>query len=171
LIGMSSRSGARTAVRTGALYRGPIHDSACGEGRIVKTAWRAGYEATGSDLEDRGFGETGIDFREDFRPRVALVFNSPSGLQEVFIVHALDVATEAVAVIVPIPFVCAQDRYRDLLEALPAFVHPRVFAASFDAARWHGCPRKGDTTDYAWFIWSRRRLRRQRNCRRIANGW
>ena len=81
-------------------FMGPIHDPACGEGRFVKTAWRASYEATGSDLEDCVFGEIGIDFREDFRPRVALVFTSPSGLHEVFIAHALDVASEAMAVIV-----------------------------------------------------------------------
>jgi hypothetical protein len=98
-------------------FRGPIHDPACGRGNIVRAAWRAGYGATGSDLKDRGFGETGIDFREDFRPRVTLVFNSPANDRdqepkighEEFIRHALEVASDAVAVIVPIPFLCGRN--------------------------------------------------------------
>ena len=57
---------------------GPIHDPACGEGRIVLTPRKAGYKATGSDIIDRGFSETGIDFLTDDRPRTTLVFNAPT---------------------------------------------------------------------------------------------
>jgi hypothetical protein len=49
-------------------FEGPIHDPCCGSGRIVRAAWAAGYEATGSDLYHRGFEHVtvGGDFLEDW---------------------------------------------------------------------------------------------------------
>ena len=42
-----------------------IHDPCCGSGRIPITAQRYGYEASGSDLVDRGYGAAGVNFFED----------------------------------------------------------------------------------------------------------
>jgi signal transduction histidine kinase len=77
-------------------FTGPIHDPACGEGRIVIAAQRAGYEATGGDLIDRGFGETGVDFLTDNRPRTTLVFNAPYKQNEAFIPHVLEIASHVI---------------------------------------------------------------------------
>jgi hypothetical protein len=60
-------------------FREPVHDPCCGEGHIPLVAHRFGYQATGSDLIDRGFGVGGVDFFADMTPRVSLVFNPPSG--------------------------------------------------------------------------------------------
>jgi hypothetical protein len=60
-------------------FRGPIHDPCCGSGRIPRVAGEFGYEATGSDIVDRGFGVGSIDFFTDMTPRATLIFNPPSG--------------------------------------------------------------------------------------------
>ena len=112
-------------------------------------AWRAAYEATGSDFKNRGFGEIGVRFQEDFRPRVTLVFNSPSGQHEEFILHALEVASEAVAVIGPIPFLCGQERYWDLYRRFPPSY---VFCCSQRPSMPRGdldLLQKGGTPDFA----------------------
>jgi hypothetical protein len=92
-------------------FIGPIHDPACGEGRIVKAAREAGYAATGANIVDRGFGEVCVDFLTDDRPRTTLVFNAPYKLNEAFIAHGFKVATEAMAMIVRVPSLCGQERF------------------------------------------------------------
>jgi hypothetical protein len=151
---------------------GPIHDPACGEGRIVIAARRAGYEATGSDLIDRGFGETGIDFLTDTRPRTTLVFNAPYKQNEEFIAHAFEVASHAVVAIVRIPFLCGQQRFWDVFQPCPPSL---VLACSQRVNMPPGgisAPEEGGTADYCWLIWSRARPQRRRNGGLLVpNGW
>jgi hypothetical protein len=81
-------------------FRGPIQDPCCGSGRIPPVARGFGYEATGSDIVDRGFGVGDVDFFTDTTLRATLIFNPPSGrntdptLSTRFILHALKVAEE-----------------------------------------------------------------------------
>jgi hypothetical protein len=152
-------------------FTGPIHDPACGEGRIVMAARRAGYEATGSDLVDRGFGETGVDFPTDWRPRATLVFNAPYKDNEAFITHGLEVASHAVVAIVRIPFLCGQERFWDLYKPCP----PSLVLACSERVNMPpggiGADEAGGTSDYAWLAWSRTPLKRRRNCGIVPNGW
>jgi hypothetical protein len=106
-------------------FEGPIHDPFCGQGRIVRAAPAAGYEATGSDLCDRGFehAKIGINFLEDWTPRKTLVFNPPSppwdkDYVDKCIAHALHVASR-VAAIVAIPYLAGQAHYWMFYRPLP----------------------------------------------------
>ena len=73
-------------------FTGPIHDPCCGRGMIPIVAREYGYTATGSDLTDRGFGTSGVDFRADWTPRKTLIFNPPGkGDADLFLLHALEV--------------------------------------------------------------------------------
>ena len=152
-------------------FEGPIFDPACGEGRIVEVAKRAGYEAAGSDIEDRGYGEVGVDFRKDFTPRKTIVANPPYGIVDTFLPHALEIATAAVAIIVPVPFLCGQERYWNLFRPCP----PSYFLVCSQRPSMPPggglVPAKGGTTDYVWPIWSRTPLSRRRNCGLLPNGW
>jgi len=133
--------------------QGPIHDPACGEGRIVEVARRAGYETTGSDIADRGYGETGVDFLTDRRPRTTLVFNAPYKLNEEFISHGLAVASHAVVMIARVPFLCTQHRYWDLYKPCPPSLvlacsqRPSMPSGGMDIAE------NNTTIDYAWLVW------------------
>jgi hypothetical protein len=149
-------------------FRGPIHDPCCGR-NIVLAAQRAGYEASGADLVDRGFGETGVRFQEDLRPRTTLVLNSPSGQHEEFIMHALEVASETVAVIVPIPFLDGQERFWELYRPFPpAYVLCCSERPSMPPGDEPDVKPEGGTADYCWLIWSRRSLHRFRDLGRPA---
>jgi hypothetical protein len=125
-------------------FIGPIHDPACGEGRIVIAARHAGYEATGSDLVDRGFGETGIDFLADSRLRTTLVFNAPYKQNEEFIAHALEVASQAALIHEPSPVGATpspeivQDRRRVAQDG-PLALDPVILYDS-QTKKWHSLP-------------------------------
>jgi hypothetical protein len=141
-------------------FCGPVHDPCCGSGRIPILARRFGYEATGSDIVDRGFGVGGVDFFTDSTPRVTLIFNPPAGrnqdptLSTRFILHALEVAEE-VAAVLPVPMQCGQWRRDNLYRPHP----PRYVLAL--AARPSMPPggtdieAKGGTMDYNWIVWNR----------------
>jgi len=137
-------------------FTGPIHDPACGEGRIVIAAREAGYAATGAEIVDRGFpGVEIVDFETDCRPRKTLVFNAPYEKNEEFIAHALEeVASHAVAAIVRIPFLCGQERFWDLYRKCP----PALVLACSQRVNMPpggiGADEDGGTADYAWLIWS-----------------
>ena len=153
-------------------FTGPIHDPACGKGRIVIAAQRAGYEATGSDLIDRGFGETGVDFLADNRPRTTLVFNAPYKQNEEFIAHALEVASHAVVAIVRIPFLCGQERFWELYQPCPPSLVLTCSQLINMPPGGIGAPEEGGTADYVWLIWSRTPLERRRNSGLLVpNGW
>ena len=141
-------------------FRGPIHDPCCGSGRIPIVARRFGYEATGADIVDRGFGVGGIDFFTNSTPRISLIFNPPSGrnqdptLSTKFILHAIEVAEE-VAAIVPVPMQCGLWRRDNLYRLHP----PRhVLALSDRPSMPPGgtdIKAKGGTMDYCWIVWHR----------------
>ena len=46
-------------------FDGPVLDPACGIGTIPLAALKVGVNCWGSDLHDRGYGETGVDWLED----------------------------------------------------------------------------------------------------------
>lgn len=45
-----------------ATLRGPIWEPCCGDGAVAKVLTAAGHEVVATDLVDRGFGSTGVDF-------------------------------------------------------------------------------------------------------------
>jgi hypothetical protein len=140
-------------------FRGPIHDPCCGSGRIVRAAWAAGYEATGSDLHDRGFEHAtiGVDFFKDWTRRETLVFNPPSPpwdkkYIDKFIAHALQVAP-CVAAIVAVPYLAGQSHYHKFYYPLPptlVLVHAERPSMPPGGM---GIRESGGTRDYCWIIW------------------
>jgi hypothetical protein len=42
--------------------RGPVWEPCCGDGAMVRVIEQRGHRVVASDLADRGFGETGVDF-------------------------------------------------------------------------------------------------------------
>src|ERR1700728_4159009 len=50
-------------------FDGPIWEPACGEGAIAKVLAASGHEVVSTDRYSYGFGETGVDFLAEQRPR------------------------------------------------------------------------------------------------------
>ena len=137
---------------------GSIYDPCCGSGRIPIAARKFGYEASGSDLVDRGFGTGGVNFLTDPTLRKTIVCNPPSdkkagslSLRDKIVKHAIEVA-EVVAMIVPVPWQCGRWRRDNLFRRYL----PRLILACGDRPSMPpgGTDIKaaGGTTDYCWVL-------------------
>jgi hypothetical protein len=73
-------------------FDGTIWEPACGDGAIAKVFVRAGYRVVATDLVDRGYGESGVNFLTEPRSRARHIVTNPPfgrGLADRFIRHAL----------------------------------------------------------------------------------
>lgn len=91
-------------------FHGTIHDPACGSGTIPKACEERGHYVVGSDLIDRGYGKTGIDFLKTGTVNDNIVTNPPYNLARDFIEHGLRLARRKVAVLVRLAFLEGQRR-------------------------------------------------------------
>lgn len=137
------------------IFMGAIHDPCCGQGTIPTVAREHGYLATGSDLRDRGFGRSGVDFFADWTPRENIVSNPPYKLGEQFVHHALAVAAHKVAIVMRLSFLAGQKRLASLFRihrpcaVIVLSTRPSMPPGGTDI------PAKGGTADYCWLVWSR----------------
>ena len=67
----------------------PIHEPACGDGAIARVLSRFGLTVIATDLVDRGYGWTGIDFLKVPPMAPIVITNPPFRLAEEFIAHAV----------------------------------------------------------------------------------
>lgn len=135
---------------------GTIWEPACGEGHISKVLQAHGYEVYSSDLIDRGFGVSGLNFLENGRPDDSwegdIVTNPPYKYAREFVEEALRLVAPGckVAMFLKLTFLEGQGR-RDLFRENPPHT---VYVSS---ARLQ-CGKNGDFSGasmvaYAWFIW------------------
>lgn len=74
-------------------FDGDIWEPACGDGAIAKELAAAGYMTIATDLVDRGYGGSGIDFLKQQKPLARHIVTNPpygNGLADAFITKALD---------------------------------------------------------------------------------
>jgi hypothetical protein len=82
-------------------FEGTIYDPACGFGRILISAMKAGYSGYGSDIADRGWDSTSQNFFTFSTLHRNIVCNPPFDCIERFTKHALARAERKVAMIMP----------------------------------------------------------------------
>jgi len=73
-------------------FDGAIHEPACGEGHIAHELEAAGHTVVATDLNDRGFGRTGLDFLGQAVPLAPHIVTNPPygrGLADAFLRKAL----------------------------------------------------------------------------------
>jgi hypothetical protein len=73
-------------------FDGSIWEPACGEGAIAKVLADAGHAVVSTDLNDWGFGLTGVDFLQELAPRAKHIITNPPygrGLADAFVRQAL----------------------------------------------------------------------------------
>ena len=82
-----------------------IYECACGQGHLSERLKELGCNVYSSDLIDRGYGETGVDFLQAKLPKmfegtpVSILTNPPYKISTDFIIHALDLVPEGSYVI------------------------------------------------------------------------
>lgn len=150
-------------------FEGGILDPACGTGRIVRAAERAGLDATGSDIEERAPGFMyAADFLDTDYPAEILieaaggicrnvVSNPPFRHAEAFTRKALSLADGKVAMLLPTRWMNSARTGR-WLETTPLcrvwLLGPRPSMPPGAAILAGEKPGNG-TVDFAWFVWMR----------------
>lgn len=134
-------------------FEGLCWDPACGGGNIPRQLEAAGLLVHSSDIADRGWGATGVDFlkiteRDD---SANIICNPPYGIIQPWIDHALSLVTSKVVVLARLAFLEGQAR-REWFKAKPL---ARVWVSSKRISMPPGgkdVPAKGGTIAYAWFV-------------------
>jgi hypothetical protein len=148
---------ATLALLTKERFSPTIWEPACGDGAISRVLEQAGYQVISTDLVDRGFGQSRCDFlleRELIAP--AVVTNPPFKLSDEFVLHALHLGAEKVAIFQRTAFLEGAARYKMLWSRFPP---ARVWIFSSRVTLWRGDdPDQRDTggvMSLAWFVWER----------------
>ena len=140
-------------------FPGLTWEPACGDGAMSKVLIVNGLEVFSSDLFDRKYGTTGVDFlnygeKVNIENVNNIITNPPYHLAEEFLHHALAIAKRKVAFLLRLAFLETQDRYDTIYSKCPP---ARVWIFSKRVTFYpKGATRKGSgTTAYAWMVWDK----------------
>lgn len=138
-----------------------IWECSCGQGHLSKVFEEAGYFVRSSDLIDRGFGETGIDFLDSEITSWDgdIITNPPYKYAKEFIEKALAIIPEGnkVAMFLKVQFLEGKSRKNLFREHPPKTVYvssSRILCAKngeFQKMREGG----GSAVAYAWYVWEK----------------
>lgn len=132
-------------------FEGKIWEPACGDGRMSKVLEERYADVYSSDLVDRGYGDSGIDFLKSAAKYDNIVTNPPFHLAYEFIVQGLKLADKSLALLLPIRYLTGVKRarlYKDFPPAKVIVIPNKVDFLGF------GSP----AMEFAWFVWDKKGL-------------
>lgn len=158
----------------GSLSWGIVWDPACGGGNVLR-AFNASHKLVwASDIEFRGYASGGglfqelnflggIDFVRSAAPnkRFSIVSNPPysyqKGISEAFVRRALELATEKVAMLLPVKWQASQGRHELFTEFPPSRIwilseRPSMPPGAMVEALGDKAFKRGKV-DYMWIVW------------------
>ena len=135
-------------------FTGDIWECACGNGAMSTVLETTGSLVVSSDLYDRGFGETGIDFLSSRRQHTNVITNPPYNAAEGFVRAGLAASKQKFALLLRLAFLEGGNRQKTIFERSPP---ARVWVFSERITFYPaGAVQKGSgTTAYAWFVWDK----------------
>jgi hypothetical protein len=137
-----------------------IWECACGEGHLSRVFEMAGYKVRSSDLINRGYGESELNFLEyNGSWDGDIITNPPYKFAQEFIQKALDIVPEGrkVAMFLKVQFMEGKARKRLFMSNPPKVIYvssSRLLCAKnaeFDKMIASG----GSAVAYAWYIWEK----------------
>lgn len=137
-------------------FAGPVWEPACGKGDIVHVLQNHGLDVWATDIEERGFEDQVCDFlKSDFRC-ANIITNPPFNLANRFVLKALELATEKVAMLMKLSFFEGRQRYEKIFAKQPpnaalVFSSRITFFKSDDLKNL--TEMSGGTAAHAWFVW------------------
>jgi hypothetical protein len=131
-----------------------VWEPCVGDGEIAAVLRAFGYSVVGTDLVDRGAGESGVDYLKTTALRAPnVVTNPPFKLAEPFIRHSLDLGATKAAFLLRLQFLEGARR-RKMFESTP---FARCWVFSKRIPRMHNPDYTGPKTTsliaFAWFVW------------------
>ena len=135
-------------------FVGDVWECACGDGAMSRVFEEGGATVFSSDLYDRGYGETGIDFLAPTRRADNIVTNPPYNCAEGFVTSGIKAANKKFALLLRLAFLEGANRANTIFAKTPP---SRVWVFSERITFYpSGIERKGSgTTAYAWFVWDK----------------
>jgi hypothetical protein len=135
-------------------FEGDIWEPACGDGSMAKIIEEYGNPVFASDLFDRGYGKTGMDFLEVDHIAENIITNPPYNSAEGFVASGLLKSRRKFAMLLRLAFLEGANRQRTIFKDTPP---ARVWIFSERITFYpSGSVQKGSgTTAYAWFVWDK----------------
>lgn len=136
------------------VFKGEIWESACGNGAMSSVLETTGCKVSSSDLFDRGFGESGIDFLNSNRTADNIVTNPPFNCAEGFVKSGVKNSKQKFALLLRLAFLEGANRANTIFSICPP---SRVWVFSERITFYPaGAVQAGSgTTAYAWFVWDK----------------
>lgn len=138
-----------------------ILEPACGSGHLSKVFENAGYNVKSTDLIDRGFGESGIDFLSDniTEWNGDIITNPPYKFAESFIKKALEIVPigNKVAMFLKLQFMEGKGRKKLFLSQPPKTIYvssSRLMCAK-NAEFEQMIAGGGSAVAYGWYVWEK----------------
>tara|TARA_Y100001937_G_C6909236_1_gene236805 strand:- start:2 stop:556 length:555 start_codon:yes stop_codon:yes gene_type:complete len=97
-------------------FDGNIWECACGDGAMSELLIKSGYDVYSSDLIDRGYGETGIDFLQSTKQVDNIVTNPPFNLATEFTTHAFTLARKKVVMLSKVSYLEGLKRRKEIFD-------------------------------------------------------
>ena len=142
-------------------FSSDIWECACGEGHLSKVFQDAGYNVRSTDLIDRGFGETGVDFLsiDNIHWNGDIVTNPPYKYAQEFVEKSLTIIPDGkkVAMFLKIQFLEGKGRKNLFLSHPPKTVYvssSRLLCAK-NAEFKKMIEGGGSALAYAWYVWEK----------------
>lgn len=133
-----------------------IWECACGQGHLSKIFEKAGYIVKSTDLIDRGYGETGIDFlgMDNTQWGGDIITNPPYKFAQEFIEKSLRIIPEGnkVAMFLKVQFLEGKSRRKLFQRNPPKTVY--VSSSRILCAK-NGVFEGGSAVAYAWYVWEK----------------
>lgn len=135
-------------------FKGEIWESACGNGAMSEVLAKTDQPVFSTDLYDRGYGDSGVDFLEPVKRAQNIVTNPPYNAAEGFVRSGLRSAEHKFALLLRLAFLEGSGRQRTIFSDSPP---SRVWVFSERITFYpDGAEVKGSgTTAYAWFVWDK----------------
>lgn len=135
-------------------FEGSIWECACGDGAMSEVLLETGHEVFSSDLFDRGYGESGVDFVGTERKADNIITNPPYNRAEDFVQSGLKACRNKFALLLRLAFLESAKRQTSIFQKTPP---ARVWVFSERITFYpKGAKRAGSgTTAYAWFVWDK----------------
>lgn len=135
-------------------FEGDIWECACGDGSMSSVLSETRNSVFSSDLYDRGFGETGIDFLTSDRVTDNVVTNPPYNSAEAFVGKGLLSSRRKFALLLRLAFLEGINRANTIFYVNPP-TRVWVFSERITFYPKDAIKRGGGTTAYAWFVWDK----------------
>lgn len=141
-------------------FEGKIWECSCGEGHLSKRLIEKGYKVYSSDLIDRGYGKSNIDFLKiDKKIDCNIITNPPYKYAVEFIYKALDTIPDGkkIAMFLKLQFMESKIRKKLFIEYPPKVIYVssgRILCAKngeFQKMKDGG----GSAVAYAWYVWEK----------------